>query len=84
MTRTYTNPDSDTNNTGIVVDFEGARRNITIDAFNDNAKSKSVVAKTSNGIYTLWNGDAYDAIGDWTSAQAVARVKELTLEGKKK
>lgn len=84
MTRTYTNPDSETNNTGIVVDFEGARPNITIDAFADNAKSKSVMARTSNGNYTLWTGEAYDSIGDWTSAQAVARVKELTLEGKKK
>jgi hypothetical protein len=82
MTRRYTNPE--TNNTGIVVDFEGVRPNITIDAFNDNAKSKSVMAKTNNGNYTLWIGDAYDSIGDWTSAQAVARVKELTLEGKKK
>jgi hypothetical protein len=84
MARTYTNPDVETNNTGIEVTFENGRPKITINAFEDNAKSKSVMARTSNGNYTLWTGEAYDSIGDWTSAQAVARVKELTLEGKKK
>jgi hypothetical protein len=84
MAKTYTNPDPKRNNTGIVVNFEGARPNITIDAFNDDAKNKSVVAKTSDGIYTLWADEAYDAVGDWTSEQAIAKVKELALAGKKK
>ncbi len=26
---------------------------------------------------TLWEGDAYDAIGDWTEAQAQARLVEV-------
>lgn len=26
---------------------------------------------------TLWDGDAYDAIGDWTQADAETRVLEL-------
>jgi hypothetical protein len=84
MAKTYTNPDPKANNTGLVVNFEGARTNITIDAFNDDTKNKSVIAKTSDGIYTLWADEAYDAIGDWTSAQAIAKVKELALAGKKK
>ena len=87
MAKTYTNPDPKRNNTGLVVTFEGAnppKANITIDAFNDDTKNKSVIAKTSDGIYTLWADEAYDAIGDWTSAQAIAKVKELALAGKKK
>ena len=84
MAKTYTNPDPKRENTGIVVNFEGARPNITIDAFNDDTKNKSVVAKTSDGIYTLWEDAAYDSIGDWTSAQAIDKVKELALAGKKK
>ena len=84
MAKTYTNPDPRRENTGIVVNFEGARPNITIDAFNDDAKNKVVLARTSDGIYTLWADEAYDAAGDWTSAQAVAKVKELALAGKKK
>ena len=84
MAKTYTNPDPRRENTGIVVNFEGARPNITIDAFNDDAKNKSVVARTSDGIYTLWADEAYDAAGDWTSEQAIAKVKELALAGKKK
>jgi hypothetical protein len=84
MARTYTNPDANTNNTGIVVNFEGARPNITIEAFTDNPINKSVMARTTNGNYTIWTGEAYDSIGDWTSEQAIAKVKELTLAGKKK
>ena len=84
MAKTYTNPDPKRENTGIVVNFEGARTNITIDAFNDDAKNKLVVARTSDGIYTLWADAAYDAVGDWTSEQAIVKVKELALAGKKK
>lgn len=29
------------------------------------------------GIITLWAGAAYDAIGQWTDADVVARIKEL-------
>ena len=84
MANTYTNPDPKRNNTGIVVNFEGARPNITINAFNDDARNKSVLARTNDGIYTLWTDTTYDSIGDWTSEQAIARVKELALAGKKK
>lgn len=87
MAKTYTNPDPKRENTGIVVTFEGVepkKANITIESFSDNAVQKEVIARTNDGIYTLWADAAYDSIGDWTSAQAVARVKELALAGKKK
>ena len=84
MAKTYTNPDPKRTNTGLVVNFEGARPNITIEAFNDDTLMKIVVAKTNDGIYTLWSDASYDSIGDWTNAQAIDRVKELALAGKKK
>ena len=84
MARTYANPDAETNNTGIEVTFENGRPTITIKAFEDNAVRKVVNARTSDGNYTLWAGEAYDSIGDWTSEQAIAKVRELALAGKKK
>ena len=84
MARTYANPDAETNNTGIEVTFENGRPTITIKAFEDNAVRKIVNARTSDGNYTLWAGEAYDSIGDWTSEQAIAKVRELALAGKKK
>jgi hypothetical protein len=29
---------------------------------------------------TLWEGDAYDAIGQWTDSDARARVEQLIIE----
>lgn len=87
MAKTYTNPDPKRNNTGLVVTFEGVepkKAKITIDSFSDSTTQKKVVARTNDGIYTLWADDAYDAIGDWTNEQAIARVKELALAGKNK
>ena len=84
MARTYANPDVETNNAGIEVTFENGRPTITIKAFEDNAVRKVVNARTSDGNYTLWAGEAYDTIGDWTSEQAIAKVRELALAGKKK
>ena len=84
MARTYTNPDPRRNNSGIEVTFENGKPKISIESFNDNAKAKSVLARTDDGIYTLWADEAYDNIGDWTTEQAVARVRELALAGLKK
>ena len=84
MARTYINPDPRRNNTGIEVTFENGKPKITIESFNDNAKAKVILARTDDGIYTLWADEAYDSIGDWTTEQAIARVRELALEGKKK
>ena len=44
----------------------------------DSSVKKQVVAYTNNlGIVTLWEGAAYDAIGQWTDADVEARIKEL-------
>jgi hypothetical protein len=45
----------------------------------DMPEQKKVLA-FFNGIFKplpLWEDDAYDAIGDWTQAQAEARLLEL-------
>lgn len=55
---------------------------ITIKKFMDNPTRKIVAVMTDdNKLYELWKDEAYDAIGDWTTAQAVARVKELAEAG---
>jgi hypothetical protein len=72
---------------GLVVTFEGvtpAKANITINSFNDSTVHKTVSARTSEGMYILWTDAVYDAIGDWTSAQAIERIKELAIAGVKK
>lgn len=84
MAKTYTNPDAERSNTGLEVTFENGKSKIIIQAFEDSAIKKVVAARTSDGNYVLWTDEAYDAIGDWTSAQAITRVKELALSGKKK
>jgi hypothetical protein len=84
MAKTYTNPDPKRNNTGIEVTFENGKPKIIIEAFNDDAKSKVILARTNDGIYTLWADGAYDSIGDWTTQQAIDKVRELALAGKKK
>lgn len=45
----------------------------------DNAKRKSVVAQIRPvpRPLVLWQGEAYDAAGDYTQAQVEARVTEL-------
>ena len=84
MAKTYTNPDAETIDTGIDVTFENGRPKIIIETFEDSATRKVVNARTSDGNYKLWSDATYDSIGDWTTAQAVARVKELALAGVKK
>jgi len=44
----------------------------------DNPNTKQVRAFTEEvGILTLWEGDAYDTIGQWTDADVAARINEL-------
>lgn len=51
---------------------------IEIKQIVDSSVKKQVVAYTNNlGIVTLWEGAAYDAIGQWTDADVEARIKEL-------
>lgn len=51
---------------------------ITIIQLVDQPILKKVMAVTREvGNIVLWEGDAYDEIGQWTDAQAAARLKEV-------
>jgi hypothetical protein len=62
----------------VVQELKRTIEELTIDEIVDNNSRKEVKAYTKElGILVLWTGDAYDAIGEWTDADVVARVKEL-------
>lgn len=62
----------------IVQELKRTIEEITIEEVVDSNSRKEVKAYTQElGILVLWTGDAYDAIGEWTDADVVARVKEL-------
>jgi len=62
----------------IVKEIKRTITELTIEEIVDNNSRKEVKAYTEElGILTLWVGAAYDAIGEWTDADVVARVKEL-------
>jgi hypothetical protein len=62
----------------LVQELKRTIEELTIDEIVDNNSRKEVKAYTKElGILVLWTGDAYDAIGEWTDADVVARVKEL-------
>ena len=77
--------------TGLVVPFSGSvilksfpAREVTgsaveITRFEDSPEDKRVTAYTKGvpGMIVLWEGAAYDAIGDWTTANVVTRLKEI-------
>ena len=53
---------------------------ITVASVTDRPSRKLVTANTLEGFtITLWEGDAYDAIGQWTDADVVNRINELYL-----
>ena len=54
-------------------------KDIIITRFVDEPAQKRVTAFTGNGLgaIILWEGTAYDAIGDWTNANVVARLNEI-------
>lgn len=62
----------------IIQELKRTIEELTIEEVIDNNFRKEVKAHTKElGIITLWTGDAYDAIGEWTDADVVNRVKEL-------
>jgi len=94
MAKYTTNPDPKKPEGGIEVtltnpivtrQFDGQeikRGVITIKKFMDNPSRKIVAVMTDdNKLYELWKDAAYDAIGDWTTAQAVARLKQMAEAG---
>jgi hypothetical protein len=51
---------------------------ITILQLIDNPSRKIVTAITAEiGTITLWKGDDYDAIGQWTDVDVIAKIKEI-------
>lgn len=52
---------------------------IQITSIEDSAVAKKVVAKTKGfpGQIVLWEGAAYDAIGQWTDTDVANRIKEI-------
>lgn len=54
---------------------------VTVGRLVDNPGEKRVVAfiRELGNPLVLWEGDAYDAAGDWTQAQANAKIKALIL-----
>ena len=62
----------------IVQELKRTFEELTIEEVVDSNSRKEVKAYTPElGIITLWSGDAYDAIGQWTDADVINRVKEL-------
>jgi len=52
--------------------------NISVDHYIDSPSYKTVTAYTKQyGPIVLWEGDAYDAIGQWTDSDVEARLIEL-------
>jgi hypothetical protein len=52
---------------------------IEILSIEDSAVEKKVTAKTKGltGQIVLWEGAAYDAIGQWTDTDVANRIKEI-------
>lgn len=51
---------------------------ITIMQLVDNPQSKLVQAQTLElGIITLWSGEEYDTIGQWTDDDVINKINEL-------
>ena len=52
---------------------------VVIESIIDYCSEKKVIANTIGytGVIVLWEGDAYDAIGQWTDADVDARIREI-------
>jgi hypothetical protein len=52
---------------------------VTIESIIDSSKDKTVTAivKGYPGNIVLWEGAAYDAIGQWTDADVISKIKEI-------
>lgn len=47
-------------------------------SITDIPNAKLVIARTEDmSNIRLWEGEAYDAIGQWTDADVIARINEL-------
>jgi len=79
-------PTKQTNTTPLVVELGFTKEinpsfqvtEIQIEHFIDSPSDKKVIAIVSSiGEVVLWEGEAYDAIGDWTTQDVEDRIKEI-------
>jgi ABC-type uncharacterized transport system permease subunit len=62
----------------VVKEVKRTLTELTVEEITDNSSRKEVKAFTLElGMFTLWTGDQYDAIGQWTDADAQARILEI-------
>ena len=62
----------------IIKELKRTIEELTIEEVVDNNSRKEVKAYTQElGIVVLWEGEAYDKIGQWTNANVIKRIKEL-------
>lgn len=62
----------------VVKEVKRTLTELTVEEITDNSSRKEVKAFTLElGMLTLWAGDQYDAIGQWTDADAQARILEI-------
>jgi len=62
----------------VVKELKKSIAEITINQVVDNPSMKKVTAETQEvGRLILWEKEAYDAIGQWTDSDVIARVNEL-------
>jgi hypothetical protein len=74
MTITFTDPKEIT----LIKELKQTVSEITINEVIDNSAMKIVRAFTREvGVITLWEGDAYDAIGQWTDTDVINKINEL-------
>jgi hypothetical protein len=67
----------------VTFDVGSTIKNVEIISMVDDVVKKTVVVVLAGGsFYTLWSGDAYDAIANWTNELAIERLKEIILEDK--
>jgi hypothetical protein len=58
--------------------YEFNINNISIDHYIDSPSFKTVTAYTKqHGPIILWEGEAYDVVGQWTDADVQARLLEM-------
>jgi hypothetical protein len=62
----------------VVKEVKRTLTELTVEEITDNSSRKEVKAFTLElGMLTLWTGAQYDAIGQWTDADAQARILEI-------
>lgn len=62
----------------ITPEVVGTFDSIDITSIIDISDSKLIIATTKDGnSITLWQGEEYDAIGQWTDTDVVNRINEL-------